>query len=105
MTLYDINALCVSYPCDLTLMLNLYYLMIFKLVMENLDKKTISEIIREISYFHGKAVYSKSIAEYTGKEMQIVSDQYLHVCALLDELSTRLNVPTLDQQSKIYAGQ
>ena len=73
--------------------------------MENLAKKTISEIIREIGYFHGKAVYSKSIAEYTGNEMKIVSDQYLYVCQLLDELSTRLNVPTLDQQSKIYAGQ
>ena len=73
--------------------------------MENLEKKTISEMIREISYFYGKAVYSKSIAEYTGNEMKIVSDQYLYVCQLLDELSTRLNVPTLDQQSKIYAGQ
>ena len=73
--------------------------------MENLDKKTISEIIREISYFHGKSVYSKSIAECTENEMKIVSDQYLYVCSLLDELSTRLNVPTLDQQSKIYAGQ
>ena len=73
--------------------------------MENLDKKTISEIIREIGYFHGKAVYSKSIAEYTGNQMKIVSDQYLHVCALLDELSSRFNVPTLDQQAKIYASQ
>ena len=79
--------------------------MIFKLVMEDLSKKTISEMIREIGYFHGKAVYSKSIAEYTGNEMKIVSDQYLHVCSLLDELSTRLNVPTLDQQAKIYASQ
>ena len=73
--------------------------------MENLEKKTISEMIREIGYFHGKAVYSKSIAEYTGNEMKIVSDQYLHVCALLDELSSRFNVPTLDQQAKIYASQ
>ena len=73
--------------------------------MENLDKKTISEIIREIGYYHGKAVYSKSIAEYTGNEMKIVSDQYLHVCSLLDELSARLNVPTFEQQSKIYANQ
>ena len=73
--------------------------------MENLAKKTISEIIREIGYYHGKAVYSKSIAECIENEMKIVSDQYLHVCALLDELSTRFGSPTLDQQAKIYAGQ
>ena len=79
--------------------------MIFKLVMEDLSKKTISEIIREIGYFHGKAVYSKSIAEYTGNEMQIVSDQYLHVCSLLDELSSRLGNPTFEQQAKIYSNQ
>ena len=79
--------------------------MIFKLVMEDLAKKTISEIIREIGYFHGKSVYSKSISEYTGNEMQIVSDQYLHVCALLDELSSRFNVPTFEQQAKIYSNQ
>ena len=79
--------------------------MIFKLVMEDLAKKTISEIIREISYFHGKAVYSKSIAECIENEMKIVSDQYLHVCQLLDELSTRFGNPTFEQQAKIYSNQ
>ena len=73
--------------------------------MEDLAKKTISEIIREIGYYHGKAVYSKSIAEYTGNQMKIVSDQYLYVCQLLDELSSRFMVPTLDQQAKIYSNQ
>ena len=73
--------------------------------MENLEKKTISEMIREISYFHGKSVYSKSIAECTENEMKIVSDQYLHVCALLDELSSRFMVPTFEQQAKIYSNQ
>ena len=79
--------------------------MIFIIIMENLAKKTISEIIREIGYFHGKAVYSKSIAECIENEMKTVSDQYLHVCALLDELSARFGIPTLDQQAKIYANQ
>ena len=79
--------------------------MIFKLVMEDLAKKTISEIIREVGYFHGKAVYSKSIAECIENEMKIVSDQYLHVCSLLDELSSRFGSPTFEQQAKIYAGQ
>ena len=73
--------------------------------MEDLAKKTISEIIREIGYFHGKAVYSKSIAECIENEMKIVSDQYLHVCSLLDELSTRFGSPTLEQQAKIYSNQ
>ena len=73
--------------------------------MENLDKKTISEIIREIGYYHGKAVYSKSIAECIENEMKIVSDQYLHVCSLLDELSSRLGNPTFEQQAKIYSNQ
>ena len=79
--------------------------MIFIIIMENLDKKTISEIIREIGYFHGKAVYSKSIAECIENEMKIVSDQYLHVCQLLDELSTRFGNPTFEQQAKIYSNQ
>ena len=79
--------------------------MIFKLVMEDLAKKTISEMIREVGYFHGKAVYSKSIAECIENEMKIVSDQYLHVCALLDELSSRFGSPTFEQQAKIYSKQ